>query len=302
MTLTVNVETGDLVRSLSCKAAWIGFLVTALIALAAPMAKAASPWVKSHKVETRLVAGAVPGAAGLERFVGVEMRLAPNWKTYWRNPGDAGGIPPIFEIPLTGNIAQIDVLYPTPKRYIEPGIGVTFGYKESVVFPIRVTLRDPNAPTRLAMNAHFGVCEEICIPVSAQLTHTFGPADFNVLPTGLRLALDRVPRPGSEAAPDSGVPAIARLEARLEGKAPHILVHATGGSGQPADDLFPLNAEDNLFGVPKALSDAGAGSETRVFKVPVLTEPPHKALHKGAFQFVVVGPNGATRTTLSLSR
>ena len=44
--------------------------------------------------EVRLIAGSI--ADGVAQ-AGLEIRLAPHWKTYWRYPGDAG-VPPQHEL------------------------------------------------------------------------------------------------------------------------------------------------------------------------------------------------------------
>ena len=59
---------------------------------------AQSAWIKGHQASARLIAGAEPEGAGERRLVaGVELRLNEGWKTYWRHPGDDGGLPPTFE-------------------------------------------------------------------------------------------------------------------------------------------------------------------------------------------------------------
>src|SRR6185295_19860556 len=69
----------------------------ALIASAffcAPQADALeSPWVEAGRAEVRLLAD-----TGSDKNIraGVEIKLQPGWKTYWRYPGDAG-VPPRFD-------------------------------------------------------------------------------------------------------------------------------------------------------------------------------------------------------------
>ena len=58
------------------------------------------------------------------------------WKTYWRMPGDAG-IPPQFDWSGSQNVKSVEVLWPAPQRFIDSG-GETVGYKDRVVFPLRI--------------------------------------------------------------------------------------------------------------------------------------------------------------------
>ncbi len=50
----------------------------------------ASPWVSVHTTRVRLVAGAGAARGAKSYVAGIEIVLAEGWKTYWRNPGDAG--------------------------------------------------------------------------------------------------------------------------------------------------------------------------------------------------------------------
>ena len=42
------------------------------------------------------MSGTVGGADNGELLAGVQIRLEPGWKTYWRTPGDSG-VPPSFD-------------------------------------------------------------------------------------------------------------------------------------------------------------------------------------------------------------
>eukprot|EP01036_Dinobryon_divergens_P006565 gene6565-8721_t len=52
-----------------------------------------SAWAPSSYSSVRLIAGGpVEGKPGYHQ-AGIEMKLAPDFKTYWRHPGDSG-VPP----------------------------------------------------------------------------------------------------------------------------------------------------------------------------------------------------------------
>ena len=67
-------------------------------------------------------------------LIGLKVSLLPEWKIYWRNPGDAG-LPPEIKWETGNNIRSIDLLFPNPKRFNFFGIE-TFGYENEVIFPI----------------------------------------------------------------------------------------------------------------------------------------------------------------------
>ena len=72
----------------------------ALLAAAPARAELASPWKDGYNSRVRLVAGSISG----KTYAGVEIQLAPGWKTYWRNPGTSG-VPPRFDWAGSENVA-----------------------------------------------------------------------------------------------------------------------------------------------------------------------------------------------------
>ena len=93
-------------------------------------------------------------------WAGVHVRLGPGWHTYWRSPGDAGA-PPEFDWRGSQNVAAADVEYPAPHRITAAGMD-TFGYADEVVFPVRLHLQDPQAPTHVSLKLALFVCSQIC--------------------------------------------------------------------------------------------------------------------------------------------
>lgn len=100
-------------------------------------------------------------------FAGIRIRLAPGWKTYWRTPGD-GGIPPHFDLEGSGNLADYTPHMPRPTVFDEEGLR-SVGYKTEVVFPLRLSATEPEAPIVLDGALFIGVCEEICMPAEVRL-------------------------------------------------------------------------------------------------------------------------------------
>ena len=113
-----------------------------------------SDWTQGHNSRVRLIAG--------DDLAGVELQMPVGWKTYWRNPGYAGGVPPSFDWSKSENLESAEVLYPSPKRFTDR-FGDTVGYKEMVVFPVRLKAKDPEKPIGLRLALDYGVCKEICM-------------------------------------------------------------------------------------------------------------------------------------------
>lgn len=108
-----------------------------------------------------------------DHMAALHLRLAKGWKTYWRAPGDAG-IPPIFDWRGSRNLQGAAVLWPTPHVFWQSGMR-SVGYKNEIVLPIRLNLKDGSADARLKTVVDIGICKDVCLPhrikVEATLPH-----------------------------------------------------------------------------------------------------------------------------------
>ncbi len=158
----------QLVKRASRRARLGGFLAAGLAAAPAFAPACAqeldSGWTRLRISSARLIAA--PSADGWR--AGVEIRLDPDVLTYWRTPGDAGA-PPEFDFSASENVDKASVRYPVPTRFLEDGLNV-FGYRDDVVFPLDLRLKDPGKPAKLALSMNYAVCGKICVPVTARLT------------------------------------------------------------------------------------------------------------------------------------
>jgi DsbC/DsbD-like thiol-disulfide interchange protein len=134
---------------------------------AADVSASTSPWDGDSRSGMRLLAAKARSENGSQFFrAGVELKLTPGWKTYWRYPGDSG-VPPRFEFDASENVKSVAVLWPAPLRFNDAE-GATIGYKNSVIFPLRIEPKDPGKPVTLRLKLDYAVCERICIPVESK--------------------------------------------------------------------------------------------------------------------------------------
>jgi DsbC/DsbD-like thiol-disulfide interchange protein len=137
-----------------------------VLLVAAPAHAAdASAWDGTQRSAVRLIGGA-RGESGASLRAGIEMRLAPGWKTYWRYPGDSG-IPPRFDFSKSRNVKSVSMRWEAPQRLADES-GTSIGYKHDVIFPLDVVPEDRGKPVTLALAIDYGVCEKICVPVDAK--------------------------------------------------------------------------------------------------------------------------------------
>ena len=101
-------------------------------------------------------------------MAGLQLTLSPGWKTYWRSPGEAG-IPPLFNWSGSENLKSVRIHWPTPAVFQTNGMQ-SIGYHDQVTLPLEVAALDPTKPVRLHATVDLGVCKDICLPASLDLT------------------------------------------------------------------------------------------------------------------------------------
>ncbi|HXE70639.1 MAG TPA: protein-disulfide reductase DsbD domain-containing protein [Hyphomicrobiaceae bacterium] len=262
---------------------------------AAEPSAAVTPWVEAQAARVRLLAGADAAHPGKALLAGVEITMAEGWKTYWRNPGEAG-VPPSFDWSGSSNTASIKVDYPAPMRLVDPAAEM-IGYKTTVLFPIEVIPKLPTEAVELRLALEFAVCREICIPAQASLALTVPPAPTAGAPApAIAAAMERVPR--VEAKRRAGDPKLLGVTPKLAGPSPSLEIEAKFPGGGAGADVF-IEAPDGLF-VPMAKKLAG-GSDGQVRFLVDLSRGGNAEELKGKELIVtLVSDSGASEVSVRL--
>lgn len=125
---------------------------------------------EAPKVHARLVAegGVAPGGSVT---VALEEKIAPEWHTYWQNPGDAGS-PTQIDWTLPQGWKADAIQWPVPKR-LPVGPLMDYGYEGKVWLLTKLTApADAKGPVAIKAHASWLVCKNICIPEEQALTLT----------------------------------------------------------------------------------------------------------------------------------
>ena len=247
----------------------------------------------------------VPGRTAT---LGLHMVMKPGWHVYWRNPGDSG-LPPemAWRLPQGFSVGPVD--WPVPER-IPVQTLMNFGYEGAVTLLVPLTVPAGAAPgetVRLSGTLSYLVCEEICIPGSAELSLDLpvaaasepasgqaalfararaalpeaAPAPHRTTRAGDRLVL-HLDRPGLSAESVSGAAFFPYAEGAIENAAPQDLtvdaagLHLTltpGDSGQPPGALAGVLAFTEA-GMRKAYALGEAPAPPPAATAPVAAEPP----------------------------
>jgi DsbC/DsbD-like thiol-disulfide interchange protein len=278
----------DKILSMSARriAIFAGNFALLAATICAAAAADSSAWDGGPRAAMRLLAGApVNGTAAGTLLAGIEIRLGPGWKTYWRYPGDSGE-PPRFRFDRSDNVASAEVLFPAPHGFADEG-GETIGYKDGVILPVRVTPRVAGKPVVLRVDVDYAVCEKYCMPVGAKAELTL-PGDGSE--TGaLAKSEARVPKPVALGEGDKlSIRAIRREDG---GAKPRIFVDVAA----PADARLELFAEgptpDWSLPVPAPVAGAPAGLRRFAFELDGL--PPGASAHGAVLRLTAVTENAA---------
>ncbi|MEQ1652719.1 MAG: protein-disulfide reductase DsbD domain-containing protein [Hyphomicrobium sp.] len=249
-----------------------------------------SPWVEGFNNKARLIAGRA-GTTGKDAvYSGIEISMPAGWKTYWRAPGDAGGIPPEFDFASSENLAEARVLYPAPHRLLDKS-GTTVGYKDHVLFPVALTAKDPVLPIVLKLKAAYGVCKELCVPAEAEIELTVPPDVASSAEIAAVLAT--VPRLTPIQTTDPVVSGW-RLDARSDKP---VLVIEVADPGGDISDAF-VDAKDGIYlPLPKSISQ---NKGRAVFEIDLTDGVDIKDLQGKPITVTLVGSKGQSETSITL--
>lgn len=125
--------------------------------------------VEAPHIEVELVSASTAVVPGEPFMLALRMTMEEGWHTYWRNPGDAG-LPTEIEWLLPRGFSAGEIQWPAPTVFGEPP-GVSYGYANTVLLPVRITPPEAIADTAVTIRAEASwlVCREECISGVAEL-------------------------------------------------------------------------------------------------------------------------------------
>ena len=124
-------------------------------------------------VQADLVADTSAIAPGRPFTVGLRLRMAKEWHTYWRYSGDFG-LPTEIQWELPAGFKAGKIQWPLPERQVTGGDIVTFGYDGEVLLMTEITppANLPVGPVTIQARVSWLVCKESCVPGEADLKIT----------------------------------------------------------------------------------------------------------------------------------
>ena len=220
-----------------------------------------SDWARNDHAQARLLSGVTTaGLAGDAKVIplGLEFKLAKDWKLYWRTPGDAG-YPPRIDWSGSTNLAKAEFDWPVPQRYTIFGL-TTYVYQDAVILPLGITPTTPGEPVLLRGKLEYLLCDKICIPYEGALALDLpaGAAEPTDHAKSIAGFAAKVPRVIVDAAAETRlVVEHAALTPESGGVMLEILARADRPFGKP--DAIVEGPATLSFGAPRevSLSDGG---------------------------------------------
>jgi DsbC/DsbD-like thiol-disulfide interchange protein len=269
----------------------LSFIAGAILGITAGAALAAvtssSPWVVSNSSKVRLVSGTVERDDTPALVAGVQLRMDPGWKTYWKNPGDSG-VPPSFDWSGSKNLKQAELLYPAPHSFADAS-GTAIGYEDEVVFPVKLTPEREGEPIELKLAFSYGLCKNLCVPNDVSLALALSPEIGKGDAALIDSFLARAPKPGKEGL----LPQVSGVEAKLAADPPELLVDAAFPPGATSTGLF-IDGGDVFIPTSKPLGPLDGGKQR--FAI-IFASPAEASAVKGkSLALTLVSDQGSTET------
>jgi thiol:disulfide interchange protein len=225
--------------------------------------------------------------------VGLLLRMAPGWHTYWKFSGDAG-LPTELKWKLLPGWKIGDIQWPIPLKTIDPGDIETYGYENEVLLMQKITppSKVDQSSAKLSTEANWLVCEKICIPGSVTLqldlpvASTSQPANADVFARYRRLLPQNLPGTTVARADWNRVGSDLRLKITSETLAKY-----------PALDFFPLPEQETIVGHPAVQS---RNNNEIVFRIPLESAPKAVSSMAGLVVFSE-RPNGDDRAAWQIT-
>src|SRR6266511_4680809 len=153
---------------IASRAAVYSLLCWLLVAVA-PQALAQT-YQGKQLVRAEVLADTTAIVPGKSFAVGLLLRMAPGWHTYWKFSGDAG-LPTELKWKLPPGWKIGEIQWPIPLKTIDPGDIETYGYENEVLLMQEITPpgKIDSSSANLSADASWLVCERICIPGGATL-------------------------------------------------------------------------------------------------------------------------------------
>jgi thiol:disulfide interchange protein len=212
-------------------------ILALLLALLAAGPAFAQAVVQTDNVRAELLADVATVKPGEPFWVGLRQTIRPKWHTYWKNPGESG-LPTEIAWTLPAGTKADPIVWPTPSLFDIGGI-TNYGFHDEAMLLVRITPPpDLAGPLKLAAQANWLVCEDVCIPEDGKFELTLpSGATATPAPPAVRTLFEAARRRVPIASPWP-----ARYGVAKSGD-PTLIVEAKGLKADTISDVYFFPAE-----------------------------------------------------------
>jgi thiol:disulfide interchange protein/DsbC/DsbD-like thiol-disulfide interchange protein len=145
--------------------------ITAILSIAFVLATFCA---RAAHTQVQLLLSADTAKPGDTIWAGVDLKMEPDWHTYWKNPG-AAGLATKIEWQLPPGVSAGEIQWPLPKK-LPPAEVTTYGYEDEVMLLVPLTIETnsnlPEGQVTLKANVSWLECKEVCIPANTNVEAT----------------------------------------------------------------------------------------------------------------------------------
>jgi DsbC/DsbD-like thiol-disulfide interchange protein len=271
------------------------------VGVSAARSQDASDWAQELHAAARLIAGASATGAGTKWLrAGIEVKLEPGWETYWRDPGDSG-TPPTFDFAESVNVKSVATRWPAPMRFDDGAGGYSIGYRDQVIWPLRVLPKDASKPASLHVTLHYAVCGKLCVPAEADLALLL-TGEKGSEETALAAAEARVPRPAAlHAGSCDGLLAVCSAHRQVKDGRQIVVVEVAAPQGTPVQLFAEGPTPDWALPLPEPdESPGGSPTSVRRFTFALDGLPPGAEAEGATLTLTAVSPTDAVEVKARL--
>jgi len=249
--------------------------------------------VQRDHVVVELVSEVEAVTPGQPFRVGLSLRHAPDWHTYWRNPGDSG-LETRIDWTLPDGFAAGEIQWPYPERHVIEHL-VNFGYSGEILLPVQIAPPDTLAnyqTVTIGLKADWLVCKIECIPGTAELALELPVLDRD---TGAQQPIPRSDLAPRFARADARRPEPVDWQARFATDGGRLSIQVQGADRLEIDSLLFFPAHPTLVEHAATPFFALDGHTLQISQPlsPYFSQPPE------SLQFLLVDPDAARAWALT---
>ncbi len=244
-------------------------------------------------VKADLIADTTAITPGKAFTVGLRLKMAPHWHTYWQYSGDAG-LPTALEWQLPDGFKAGSIQWPAPDKIVSPGDIINYGYSDEVVLLTEITppaQLPAGGEVALKAKATWLVCADRCIPGDANLSLNLSSAGQAQAANTEVFAKYRALLP---------VPADpANVRRQLDGKKLSFQYSGTGPVPAQGSEFFPLPGDQAVVEHPDPVTITPGGAGWTASSAVVVSSDPKDAEQVGGVWMFVDQSGGKAAFSVS---